>query len=93
MSGSDWARSSELERCQADLIPAGVRWYQTSATRVDPANDSVHCADGTVVRGADLLLAPGARINWDAVPGALDGLQGGQVCTPSCRTTWPAPRR
>jgi NADPH-dependent 2,4-dienoyl-CoA reductase/sulfur reductase-like enzyme len=84
---------SELERCQADLIPAGVRWYQTSATRVDPANDSVHCADGTVVRGADLLLAPGARINWDAVPGALDGLQGGQVCTPSCRTTWPAPRR
>jgi sulfide:quinone oxidoreductase len=72
---------SELERFQADLIPAGVRWYQTSATRVDPANDSVHCADGTVVRGADLLLAPGARINWDAVPGALDGLQGGRVCT------------
>ena len=39
---------SELERFQADLIPAGVRWYQTSATRVDPANDSVHCADGTI---------------------------------------------
>jgi hypothetical protein len=72
---------SELERFQADLIPAGVRWYQTSATRVDPANNSVQCADGTIVRGADLLLAPGARINWDAIPGALDGLQNGRVCT------------
>jgi sulfide:quinone oxidoreductase len=55
---------SELERFQADLIPAGVRWYQTGATRVDPVNDSVHCADGTIIRGADLLLAPGATINW-----------------------------
>ena len=72
---------SELERFQADLIPAGVHWYRTSATRVDAANDSVHCADGTMVRGADLLLAPGARIDWDAIPGAVDGLQGGRVCT------------
>jgi len=72
---------SELERFQADLVPAGVRWYQTSATRVDPATNSVQCADGTIVRGADLLLAPGARINWDAIPGALDGLQDGRVCT------------
>jgi NADPH-dependent 2,4-dienoyl-CoA reductase/sulfur reductase-like enzyme len=72
---------SDLKRAQADLIPAGVRWYQSSATRVDPANNAVHCADGTVIRGADLLLAPGAMINWDAIPGALDGLQGARVCT------------
>jgi sulfide:quinone oxidoreductase len=72
---------SELERSQAGLIPAGVRWYQTSATRVDPANNAVLCADGTVVRGADLLLAPGARIDWDAIPGAANGLRGGRACT------------
>src|SRR5688572_16360658 len=72
---------SELKRFQADLIPAGVHWYQTSATQVDAADGSVHCADGTVVRGADLLLAPGARIDWGAIPGALDGLQDGRVCT------------
>ena len=79
--GVGLGKRSELERFQADLIPAGVRWYQTSATRVDPATNSVHCADGTIVRGADLLLAPGARISWDAIPGALDGLQVGGVCT------------
>ena len=79
--GVGLGKKSELERSQADLIPAGVRWHQTSATRVDPANNVVHCADGTMVRGADLLLAPGARINWDAIPGASDGLQGGRVCT------------
>jgi sulfide:quinone oxidoreductase len=25
--------------------------------------------------------SPGARINWDAIPGALDGLAGGRACT------------
>ena len=79
--GIGLAEISELERFQGDLIPAGVRWYQTSATRVDPATNSVQCADGTIVRGADLLLAPGARIDWDAIPGALDGQQDGGVCT------------
>jgi len=79
--GVGLGEASELERFQADLIPAGVRWHQTSATRVDPATNSVHCADGTIVRGADLLLAPGARIDWDAIPGALDGLQDGRACT------------
>jgi NADPH-dependent 2,4-dienoyl-CoA reductase/sulfur reductase-like enzyme len=71
----------ELTRPQATLIPPGVRWYRTSAVRVDPAAGVVHCADGSTVAGADLVLAPGAVIDWDAVPGAAEGLRTGRVCT------------
>lgn len=72
---------AELTRPQADLIPAGVRWYRTSAVRVDPTTGTVHCSDGTVLIGADVLLAPGAVVDWDALPGAAEGLRRGRVCT------------
>ncbi len=72
---------AELVRPQADLIPAGVRWYQTSAARVEPATGTVHCADGTALTGGDVLLAPGAMVDWDAVPGTVEGLRQGRVCT------------
>ena len=72
---------AELTRPQVDLIPAGVRWYQTSAARIDPSTNAVHCVDGTVLIGGDVLLAPGAVVDWDAVPGSAEGLRSGRVCT------------
>ncbi len=74
-------RRSELTRPQADLIPDGVRWYRTGATRIVPETGTVECADGTSLSGADVVLAPGAEVDWDALPGAAAGLQLGSVCT------------
>lgn len=79
--GTGLADPDELTRPQADLIPPGVRWYRTSAVRIDPATGTVHGADGTRVVGGDLLLAPGARPDWDACPGAVAGLRHGVVVT------------
>lgn len=73
--------ASELVRQQADLIPDGVRWYQTAVTRIHPGTGTVECADGSSVVGADLLLAPGAVIDWAALPGATEGLRTGRVCS------------
>ena len=75
--GVGLGRVSELKRSQADLIPAGVHGYQSSATHVDPVTNLVHCADGTVVRGADLLLAPGARISLGCHTGCPGWTAGG----------------
>ena len=57
------------------LVPNGGR----RASTLRPGRS--HCADGTSLVGADLLLAPGAVIDWDAVPGAAEGLRHGRVCT------------
>ncbi len=79
--GVGLGQRAELTRPQADLIPAGVRWYRTSAVRVDPTTATVHCADGTVLIAGDVLMAPGAVVDWNALPGAAEGLRRGRVCT------------
>ncbi|GAA2172668.1 FAD/NAD(P)-binding oxidoreductase [Agrococcus versicolor] len=75
--GLGLARTDELSRPQADLIPDGVTWHRTAAVAIDPVTRVVTCADGTEVAGADIVLAPGATLDWDAVPGAADALQRG----------------
>lgn len=75
--GLGLADPRELERPQADLIPEGVTWHRTAAVRIDPVTRVVTCADGSEVAGADVVLAPGMRIDWDAVPGAAEALQQG----------------
>ncbi|MDN5761037.1 MAG: NAD(P)/FAD-dependent oxidoreductase [Microlunatus sp.] len=79
--GCGVARLSELTRSQAELIPKGVRWYRTSAVQVDGATGTVRCADGTILTGGDVLLAPGAVVDWGGLPGAVEGLRTGRVCT------------
>jgi sulfide:quinone oxidoreductase len=79
--GTGIARDDELSRPQAEVMPDGVRWYRTSAVAVDPDARAVRCADGTVVRGADIVLAPGARIDWDGMPGAAAALDSGAAIT------------
>lgn len=79
--GTGVAEQHELERPQASLMPDGVEWHRTAAVSVDPARMSVRCADGSEVRGRDILLAPGARIDWDLLPGAERALREGTAIT------------
>ncbi|MDR7232954.1 FAD-dependent oxidoreductase [Agrococcus sp. BE272] len=79
--GTGIASERELSRPQASLIPDGVRWYRSAAVAVDPERRAVRCADGTEVRGADLIVAPGARIDWSRLPGAERALAEGTAVT------------
>lgn len=79
--GSGVADPDELARPQASLIPEGVEWHRTAAVSIDPVRRAVRCADGSEVRGRDILLAPGARIDWDLLPGAERALREGTAIT------------
>lgn len=79
--GVGLADASELTRRQIDLIPAGARWYETRATRIEPDTGTVECADGTRLVGDDVVLAPGAVVDWGVIPGAAEALRRGRVCT------------
>lgn len=63
------ARASEAVRAQADVIPDGVEWIPDAVSAVDPGSRRVHLASGDTVRYDQLILAPGIRNDWDAVPG------------------------
>ncbi|WP_347754110.1 FAD/NAD(P)-binding oxidoreductase [Agrococcus sp. ProA11] len=79
--GTGLADFDALSRPQASLIPDGVVWHRTAAVSVDPVRRVVRCADGSEVRGRDILLAPGARIDWDRLPGAAEALAAGTAIT------------
>jgi NADH dehydrogenase FAD-containing subunit len=79
--GTGLARPASLSRPQASVIPSGVRWYQSAATRIDGDTREVQLADGTMLRGADVVVACGAVTDWDAIPGAVAALDAGTACT------------
>lgn len=79
--GTGLADFDALSRPQASLVPDGVVWHRTEAVSIDPEQRVVRCADGSEVRGRDILLAPGARIDWDLLPGAEQALADGTAIT------------
>ncbi|MBO0898745.1 NAD(P)/FAD-dependent oxidoreductase [Cellulomonas sp. zg-ZUI22] len=63
------ATLDDLRRPQADVVPDGVHWHQDSVVAVDPDASVVHLAGGGELAYGDLVLCPGSRVDWDAVPG------------------------
>lgn len=63
------ARASEAVRAQADVFPHGVEWIPDAVSSLDPENRRAHLASGDTVRYDQLILAPGIRNDWDAIPG------------------------
>ncbi len=63
------ARASEAVRPQADVMPDGVEWIPDAVNAVDPQSRRVHLASGDTLRYDQLILSPGIRNDWDAVPG------------------------
>src|SRR5690606_13601475 len=61
-------------RPQRDVIPKGVEWIKDSVTAVDPAAHEVHLASGRTLGYERLILAPGIRNDWDAVPGLAEAM-------------------
>lgn len=68
--GGGQAQMSEVERPQATIIPAGVRWYQQRVSTLDPSTRSLTTDHGLDLTAGDLVMAPGVEPDWDAAPGS-----------------------
>lgn len=66
------ARASETMRPQRDVMPKGVEWIKDSVTGVDAGAHEVRLASGGTVGYEQLILAPGIRNDWDAIPGLAE---------------------
>ncbi len=72
---SGMATVDDLTRPQDDVVPDGVRRYADRVAAVDPERSVVRLASGTELGYGDLVVCPGAEIDWDAVPGAQDAVR------------------
>jgi len=66
-------------RGEARYIPKGVRWVQESVAEVVPHRQSVALRSGSEIGYDFLIVAAGAQINWDAIPGLEEAIRRGDA--------------
>ncbi|GAA0579042.1 bifunctional protein tyrosine phosphatase family protein/NAD(P)/FAD-dependent oxidoreductase [Craurococcus roseus] len=57
------------ERPMAAVMPRGVRWVRAAAAAFEPERAAVVLEDGTRLFYRALVVAPGLKLDWDAVDG------------------------
>jgi sulfide:quinone oxidoreductase len=68
-------------RREADFIPGGVTWIRDRVVSFDPERNAVELGDGTRVGYEVLVVAPGIKLLWDAIPGLREALGKDGVCS------------
>ncbi len=61
-------------RDMASVMPRGVTWIKAAATGFDPENRKVMLDRGNPVAYQYLVVAPGLKLNWEAIPGLVETL-------------------
>lgn len=66
-------------RSEARYVPRGVRWIQDRVAEVDPDHRRVRTQSGAEIGYDFLVVAVGAQLNWNAIPGLEQGIRKGNV--------------
>lgn len=61
-------------RAEARLIPRGATWIKASASGFEPDENKVLLCDGGSVSYQVLIVCPGIKLDWDAIPGLRETL-------------------
>lgn len=61
-------------RQMARLIPKGVRWIKAAVASFEPDRDAVMLEGGRVVCYQQLVVCPGLKLDWEAIPGLAQTL-------------------
>jgi len=64
----------KTERNMADVMPKGVTWIRAEVSGFDPERKQVLIDRGNPISYQNLVVAPGLKLNWDAIPGLQDAL-------------------
>ena len=64
----------QTRRPMADVMPGGVKWVPQEAISFDPAASEVVIADGSRLQYRALVVAPGLKLDWSAIPGLVETL-------------------
>ncbi len=61
-------------RDETRLIPHGAQWIKASVGQFMPEQKQVQLSDGRRVGYAVLIVCPGIKLDWEAIPGLADAL-------------------
>lgn len=74
MVGAGVFTVDETVRSEESVIPKGVTWIKDAVTTFDPDKNSVNLKSGGAVRYKSMVVAPGLKLNLDAVEGLAETL-------------------
>ena len=57
-----------------NVMPSGVRWIEAAAASFEPDKNQVTLEDGSRLAYRQLVVAPGLKLDWDAVEGLRETL-------------------
>ena len=72
--GSGLMRQENTVRSMDSVIPKKVSWVQEAVTEFHPDSDFITLANGVDVTYKVLIVAPGLKVDYDAIPGLQDTL-------------------
>ncbi|WP_340265797.1 bifunctional protein tyrosine phosphatase family protein/NAD(P)/FAD-dependent oxidoreductase [Sphingobium mellinum] len=74
MVGAGIFDSGFTRRAEATLIPDGAHWIKAAVETFHPDSKMVALSDGRRIGYRVLVVAPGIKLDWDAIPGLTDTL-------------------
>lgn len=72
MVGAGVFDKAYTRRAEADVMPKGISWIRASASGFAPDADKVILCDGGEVRYRVLVVCPGIKLDWNAIPGLAE---------------------
>ena len=70
--GSGMMPQEKTVRRMDSVIPKKVSWVQEAVTEFHPDSDFITLANGDDVTYKALIVAPGLKVDYDAIPGLQD---------------------
>ncbi|MCL5272506.1 MAG: NAD(P)/FAD-dependent oxidoreductase, partial [Gammaproteobacteria bacterium] len=70
LAGAGISSFSSSQKQQKSLIPSGVEWIADRVVMIDPADQKIRCANGTLIQYDFLVLATGLETRFDLIPGS-----------------------
>ena len=67
-------KREQTERQMASLMPKGVQWMRAACAGFDPERNQVILEDGERIGYKVLIVAPGLKLDWDAIEGLKETL-------------------
>lgn len=74
MVGAGVFEPLQVQTFTEDVMPGGVRWIRTAAASFSPERNRITLEDGSRVGYRQLVVAPGLKLDWDAVEGLHEAL-------------------
>lgn len=61
-------------RTMDDVLPQNAKWFKESVAQFNPKDNSIALSNGDLVKYDIMLIAVGLQLNYDQIPGLLEGL-------------------